>query len=136
MKELTPDWKLRQLPGFATTMGPMYERDGVFALPMEAKHVNTRKTAHGGLAIAFADQGMGWYAQAHCPEGKSCTTIQLDSHLIGLAREGDIMILTPKIEKMTRSLFFMTASLEVEDRLIGTFHGVWKILNMGPYDPA
>src|SRR5690606_12165509 len=106
------------------------------ALPMEAKHVNTRKTAHGGLVIALADQGMGWYAPARCPEGKSCTTIQLDSHLIGLAREGDILVLTVQIAKETRSLSFMDARIEVEGRLVGTFLGVWKILNIGPYAPA
>lgn len=124
---------LRNAGNFSTMIGPTFQRrepDGTltFALPVTEKHLNARGVVHGGMLMSFMDQLLG--RTVHNATGRSggTATVQLDNQFLSGVREGELVIGKGNVERVTRSLVFVTGRLSVDDRAVLTSSGVWKIL--------
>jgi len=75
-------------PGpFLSHVGPLYERDGVFALRVQEWHLNSDESAHGGLLASLADFSVGRAVRAEA--GSHAVTVSLTCDYLGPAALGD-----------------------------------------------
>ena len=94
---------------------------------IKENHLNAAGIAHGGFIAAFVDAGAG--TAAHRTTDKNpCVTISLELKFISAVKLGKELIGRTKIEKKTNSMVFLTSVLSVEDKVVATSSGVWKIL--------
>ena len=130
------------LPGFVSTelvdpfeifMGPLFESGAegakTFALRIDARHVNRRGVLHGGMFMTLADMTLGqavWDATGKAP----CVTMNMQSHFLKPATEGDIILVTPELLRRTRSLVFMRGDFKVRGETVFSAATVWKLLGM------
>ena len=127
----------RALPGAALPGGlgvPWAKRIGDewrYGLLTEDSHANVNGVVHGGVLMAFADQGLGllaWEAAERAP----CTTIQLNTHFLDAVHPGEFLELRGEVVRRTRSLVFMRGVIGVRDlagvRDVGAVDGIWRVL--------
>ena len=124
-------WTAYSDEGFIGLVGPLWERpDGDsfrYAFMAEHKHHNRRGVVQGGMLMTFADRAMGmtsWYANGRQPQA----TVQLDVHFIDAVEIGEFVEAQCRVVRQTRTLMFMEADLIAGSRVVGTAHGIWKIL--------
>lgn len=120
---------------FIELIGPCWGRvvEGVlhYAFLAEPRHCNRSGVVHGGMLLAFIDQSVGttaWEMNGRKPQ----VTIDLNTHFIGAVRPGDFVEAKCAIVQRTRSLLFVSASLDVADRVIANANGIYKILKPKP----
>lgn len=125
-------WEPYTDEGFIGLVGPFWQRPGAsdgpeFAFLAEHKHHNRRGVLQGGMLMTFADRSMGmtaWYANGKRPQA----TVQLDVHFVDAVKIGEFVEAKCQVVRRTRSLIFMSATLMVGERIVGTATGVWKAL--------
>ena len=116
--------------GFNAYVGPVYRADdgSHFLFTVRDVHMNGGGALHGGMMMALADIAMGKTVHAAL-EGGRAMTISLNCDFIGPARLGETIMSRVAITRRTRSIVFVTATLDVEGRTIMTATGLWKILS-------
>jgi uncharacterized protein (TIGR00369 family) len=128
------------LPGYTETrlidpfeihVGPVFETGerGAkrYALKVDHRHVNRRGVVHGGMLMTFADAALGqaaWDATDHAPS----VTLNMQTHFLHGAREGDIIEVEPRILRQTRALIFIRGDFTVGGETVMTVSSVWKLL--------
>jgi len=124
-------WKIVETTGFLHLIGPLWQRtvDGEleFALITEDKHHNRRGLVQGGVIMTFADRTCGMTAR-YVSGKPTMATVQMDTHFIDSGKIGEILVSTPRVVRVTRSLIFITTEVAAEKRCIAMASGVFKIL--------
>lgn len=127
----SPDWKTMQVEGYPALIGPFQaKREGdswAYRFVAERRHINIGGVVHGGMLMSFMDDVLGltvWGAAGRKP----VTTVQLNTHFISPAREGDSVEGRAEVLRATRSVVFVRGALTVEGRIVAAADGVWKIL--------
>ena len=120
-------------PGFMKHNGGVLfktisENEYQFKTKIKENHLNAAHITHGGFIAALVDAGSGTAAH-RAVKGSSCVTISLELKFISTVLLGQELIGTTKIQKKTKSMVFLTCKLTVEDKIVATASGIWKILN-------
>ena len=128
-------------PGFMKHNGGLEfrnisENEYEFKSTINENHLNAAGITHGGYLAALIDAGSGTAAH-RVADNAPCVTISLDLKFIDASRTGDTIIGNVKILKKTKTLVFLSCKLNVNNNLIASASGVWKILkirssNLGP----
>ena len=99
-----------------------------FKTTIKENHLNAAGITHGGFIAALVDAGAGTAAHRSA-DGSPCVTISLELKFISTVKLKQELMGITKIQKKTKSLVFLTCELIVEDKIVATASGVWKILN-------
>ena len=111
------------------------ENEYEFKTTIKENHLNAAGIAHGGFIAAFVDAGAGTAAHRSA-EQNSCVTISLEFKFISVVKLGQELVGKTKIQKKTRSMIFLTCELIVENKIVSTASGVWKILKLSGAGPG
>jgi len=120
-------------PGFMKHNGGLLFRtiskdEYEFKTTIKENHLNAAGITHGGFIAAFVDAGAG--TAAHRSANQSvCVTISLELKFISAVKLGQELVGKTKIQKKTKSMIFLTCKLTVENKIVATASGIWKILN-------
>ena len=124
-------WVQRRSKAFGTHVGPFYQPpeggETLCGFLADERHGNKRGVVHGGMLATAFDVALGnasWESVGQRP----CATIQLNIHFIGALQLGEFAQVQADITRSTRSLVFLRGTMRVDDRIIATADGVWKIL--------
>ncbi len=99
-----------------------------FKTKIKRNHLNRAGITHGGYIASIIDSGAG--AAVHkMTHGKVCVTISLDIKFIGTSKLSDEILGHVLIQKVTKSLIFVTCYLECQKKLIASASGIWKKMN-------
>ncbi|HAH11696.1 MAG TPA: thioesterase [Alphaproteobacteria bacterium] len=115
--------------GFNAYAGPIFRKvDGDhFLFTIQAQHLNAGDALHGGMAMAMADVVMGRTVRLAI-EPDRAATISLNCDFLAGAKLGDQVIGRAQIARRTRTIVFINSQLSVNDKLILTASGIWKIV--------
>ncbi len=98
-----------------------------FSIKILENFLNTGGIAHGGFIATIADTGMG--NAAHIAAGnKRCVTINLDIKFISAGKLNEKLIGKVKVLKRTKTLVFISSEIFINEKIIATASGTWKIL--------
>ena len=120
-------------PGFMKHNGGLLFRtiskdEYEFKTTIKENHLNAAGITHGGFIAAFVDAGAG--SAAHRATNQDvCVTISLELKFISAVKLGQELVGKTKIQKKTKSMIFLTCKLTVENKIVATASGIWKILN-------
>ena len=120
-------------PGFMKHNGGLLfrtisEDEYEFKATIKENHLNAAAITHGGFIAAFVDAGAGTAAHRSADQNQ-CVTISLEFKFISTVKLGQELVGKTKIQKKTKSMVFLTCELTVEDKIVATASGIWKILN-------
>ncbi len=120
-------------PGFMKHNGGLLFRtiskdEYEFQTTIKENHLNAAGITHGGFIAAFIDAGAGTAAHRSANQS-TCVTISLELKFISAVKLGQKLIGKTKIQKKTKSMIFLTCKLTVENKIVATASGIWKILN-------
>ena len=127
-------------PGFMKHNGGLLfktisENEYEFKVTINKNHLNAAGITHGGFIAAFVDAGAGTAAH-RVADNKPCVTISLELKFISAIQLGQELVGTTKIQKKTKSMVFLTCELKVENKIVATASGVWKILKLSGAGPG
>ena len=127
-------------PGFMKHNGGLLfkaisENEFEFKTTIKENHLNAAGIAHGGFIAAFIDAGAGTAAHRSADQNP-CVTISLEIKFISPIKLGQELIGKTKIQKKTKSMVFLTCELTVENKIVATASGVWKILKLTGAGPG
>ena len=111
------------------------ENEYEFKTTIKENHLNAAKITHGGFIAAFVDAGAGTAAHRSASQNP-CVTISLELKFISPVQLGQELIGRTKIQKKTKSMVFLTTELTVENKIVATASGVWKILKLSGAGPG
>lgn len=124
-------WKPRALPGFIGTAGPLWtRREGeawAYGVLASKAHLNPANLVHGGLLATLMDHvlsAVAWEAAGRRP----CVTVQLDTHYLAAAREGQFLEARGRVVRAASSLVFMQGAVRAGGTEIVTAAAVLKIV--------
>jgi uncharacterized protein (TIGR00369 family) len=131
-------WKDFRPSDFAGSVGPFWYRGRAPQLTLglltEARHANAhRNTVHGGALMSFADLALG-FVVADMLGGPYCVTVDLQVQFVAAAPAGKFLTCQPEIVRRASQLVFMRGLLRVEDTVVASANGVWKVLE--PRSPS
>ena len=120
-------------PGFMKHNGGLLfrsisENEYQFKTTIRENHLNAAGITHGGFIASVVDAGVGTAAHRSA-DNNTCVTISLEFKFISPVHLGEELIGIAKIQKKTKSMVFLTCELKVQERIVSTASGVWKILN-------
>ena len=120
-------------PGFMKHNGGLLFRtiskdEYEFKTTIKENHLNAAGITHGGFIATFVDAGAGSAAHRAANQGV-CVTISLELKFISAVKLGQELVGKTKIQKKTKSMIFLTCKLTVENKIVATASGIWKILN-------
>jgi acyl-coenzyme A thioesterase PaaI-like protein len=117
--------------GFVHRNGPLYiDRQSAaptVKLRLGPQHTNSFGIASGGLLMTVLDITLGTNASKAVGYPGICPTVQFGVNLISGAKTGDELVGQAEVTQVTRSLIFATGRLTVDDKVIATATGVFKI---------
>ena len=127
-------------PGFMKHNGGLLfrtisENEYEFKVTINENHLNAAGITHGGFIAAFVDAGAGTAAH-RAVNGNPCVTISLELKFISSVQLGQELVGKTKIQKNTNSMVFLTCELKVENKIVATASGVWKILKLSGAGPG
>ena len=99
-----------------------------FKTTIKENHLNSAGITHGGFIAALIDAGAGTAAHRSV-DRNPCVTISLELKFISTVQLGQELFGITKIQKKTRSMIFLTCELTVENKIVATASGIWKIIN-------
>lgn len=124
-------WRQRSLPGFAGLVGPLLTRkeEGGWAYGLVAtqQHTNPAGFVHGGLLTTLIDHALSAIAW-EALERRPCVTVQLDTHFLSAAREGQFLEARGRVVRATSSLVFMQGCIAIAGSEIVIASAVLKVL--------
>ena len=123
-------------PGFMKHNGGLLFRaiskdEYEFKTTIKENHLNAAGITHGGFIAAFVDAGAGSAAHKSADQNP-CVTISLELKFISAVKLGQELIGKTQIQKRTKSMIFLTCKLTVENKIVVTASGIWKILTKQP----
>ena len=123
-------------PGFMKHNGGLLfrtisEDECEFTTIINENHLNAAGITHGGFIAAFIDAGGGSAAHKSADQNM-CVTISLEIKFISPVKLGQKLVGKTKIQKKTKSMVFLTCELTVENKVVATASGIWKILTKQP----
>ena len=123
-------------PGFMKHNGGLLfrtisEDECEFTTIINENHLNAAGITHGGFIAAFIDAGGGSAAHKSADQNM-CVTISLEIKFISPVKLGQKLVGKTKIQKKTKSMVFLTCELTVENKIVATASGIWKILTKKP----
>lgn len=130
-------WTAFHADGFSGVIDPIWERGSLADLELgfvaQPGHSNGRHmgTVHGGLLMTFADIALGYKVVKTLGEPR-CATAQLQLHFVAAGRTGEFVICRPEIIKRTSQLVFMRGLIAVDDKVIASADGIWKVFEPKP----
>jgi uncharacterized protein (TIGR00369 family) len=111
------------------------EKEYEFKTIINKNHLNAAGITHGGFIAALIDAGAG--TAAHRSTNNSpCVTISLELKFISAVKLGQELIGKTKIQKKTKTMVFLTCELFVENKIVATASGIWKILRLPGAGPG
>jgi len=127
-------------PGFMKHNGGLFfrtisEKEYEFKTTINKNHLNAAGITHGGFISALVDSGAGTAAH-RCADSSPCVTISLEIKFISPVKLGQELFGRTKIQKKTKSMVFLTCELTVENKIVATASGVWKILKLSGAGPG
>ena len=127
-------------PGFMKHNGGLMFRsisknEFEFKTIIKENHLNATGITHGGFIAAFIDAGGGTAAHRSADQNP-CVTISLELKFISTVKLGQELVGKTKIQKKTKSMIFLTCELTVENKIVATASGVWKILRLPGAGPG
>ena len=129
--EVPDGWLPLPTQAFGRHVGPYYAppdaKKLICGFLADERHGNKRGVTHGGMIATSFDVGLGnacWAAAGERP----CATVQLTIQYVGALKLGEFATVRSEIVRATKSLVFARAVMSVDDRLVATGEGVWKIL--------
>jgi acyl-CoA thioesterase len=115
---------------FIGLVGPIYYRNlgdrTETKLVLEQRHVNPMGSAHGGLLMTLMDITLGSTAGASIGFGGVYPTVQLSCNFLAAAMVGEELRGEAKVERMSKTLAFVSGRLLAGDRLIMTATSVFR----------
>lgn len=126
---------LHQENTFLDVAGPVWRRiDGGTAtvvVDVARKHTNPNGTVHGGLLMTLMDVTLGSAVQGHLQAASSDgeghpITMQFSCSLIGAAREGQQVRVEAEVDRVTRTVGFVSGRAMAGDQLLMTATAVFK----------
>lgn len=125
-------WAIEPGDGYRNHIGPLWSRiDGDqkrFGMLTDARHANRFGVVHGGLLLSLADESLG-ITSLIANGGRRQVTIQLTSQFISSAQVGEFVESHTEVLRLTRTMVFVRGLLQVDDRIILSAEGVWKMLD-------
>ena len=120
-------------PGFMKHNGGLLfrtisENEYEFKATIKENHLNAAGITHGCFIATFVDAGAGTAAHRSADQNP-CVTISLELKFISAVKLGQELVGKTRIQKKTKSMVFLTCKLTVEDKIVATASGIWKILN-------
>ncbi len=119
-----------QADTFIGLVGPIYYRNlgdrTETKLVLERRHVNPVGSAHGGLLMTVMDVTLGSTAGASVGFGGVYPTVQLSCSFLAAAMMGEELRGEAEVNRMTKTLAFVSGRLLVGDRLIMTATSVFR----------
>lgn len=128
------------LPGFVPThlidpfeiyVGPVFENGAAgaktFVMRADSRHMNRRGVMHGGMFMTLADLTLG-QAVWDATDRASVVTLNMQTHFLKPAVEGDIIQVIPELVRRTRALVFMRGDFTVNGEIVFTASSIWKVL--------
>ena len=127
-------------PGFMKHNGGIMfktisENEYQFKATITENHLNAAGITHGGFIAAFVDAGAGTAAHRSA-DNNPCVTISLELKFISPVKLSQELVGNTKIQKKTKTMIFLTSELMVENRIVATASGVWKILKLAGAGPG
>jgi len=127
-------------PGFMKHNGGIMlktisENEYQFKATINENHLNAAGITHGGFIAAFVDAGAGTAAHRSA-DNNPCVTISLELKFISAVKLSQELVGNTKIQKKTKTMIFLTSELMVENRIVATASGVWKILKLAGAGPG
>jgi uncharacterized protein (TIGR00369 family) len=114
---------------FSRLVGPVLEREdgeaGRYALSIADKHLNRQGIAHGGLLLTLVDKALALTVLAATGQPPRAT-VQLSHSFLAPVRPGDLVEARCELARKTRSLAFVTGTLNVGETVAGTVSAVFK----------
>jgi acyl-coenzyme A thioesterase PaaI-like protein len=126
------EWIEEPDDGFIDYVGPVFNRPfaggvGRFRFLAEKRHRNRAGYVQGGMLMTFADRALGMTARQH-DLSRNHATVQLNMHFVAPVAIGRAVEIVCTIVKSTRTLVFVQGNLFVDDEVVATAHGIFKIL--------
>ena len=122
-------WQLIEDTGYVGLVGPYFYRHAnqslTFSFPTLAKHLNRNGVIHGGALMTFVDRVCGMTVRETTSTTQTAT-IQLNYNFIDAVVAGDVVTTTPQITREASLSVFISAKLQVHDRLVAEATGIWK----------
>lgn len=117
--------------GYVDSNGPIYvcdrfDGDTVTVMPAMT-HCNDAGVVSGGFLLLLLDIAMGIAISARVGVGNHCPTIQMGSNFLSPARAGSTIIGSARIDRLTRSVAFLSAALRTDTGVVATATGVYRI---------
>ena len=127
-------------PGFMKHNGGLLfktikENEYQFKAIINENHLNAAGITHGGFIAAVVDAGAGTAAHRSA-DNSPCVTISLELKFISAVHLGKELVGKAKIQKKTKSIVFLTCELTVENKIVATASGAWKILKLTGAGPG
>tara|TARA_B100001123_G_C15195593_1_gene981206 strand:+ start:608 stop:1027 length:420 start_codon:yes stop_codon:yes gene_type:complete len=127
-------------PGFMKHNGGLMFRtisknEYEFKTIIKENHLNAAGIAHGGFIAAFVDAGAGTAAHRSADQNP-CVTISLELKFISAVKLKQELVGKATIQKKTKSMVFLTCELTIENKIVATASGVWKILRLPGAGPG
>ena len=127
------DAEIASTGGFNKYVGPLYRladlEDGTvkrFAFAAAEQHMNGAGTVHGGMLMTFADTSMSRTSRL-ISGAKGTATVSLTCDFVTAAKLGDVIESRVRVNRLTRTIVFLSAELVCGERTLMVGTGVWKI---------
>lgn len=121
-----------QLNGFSMHIGPFYQRpsDTLMqrAMLIEQQHLNPEGVAHGGALMSFMDFVMYRAIGDDIGHKIQFASININTQFLSAAKRQDLILGEGNIVRKTRSVIFAQGSIRVENTLIMSASGIYKII--------
>jgi uncharacterized protein (TIGR00369 family) len=115
---------------FIGLVGPIYYRNlgdrTETRLLLERRHVNPNGSAHGGLLMTVMDITLGATAGASVGHDGVYPTVQLSCSFLAGAMMGEELRGQAEVQRMTRTLAFVSGRLMVGDRIVMTAQALFR----------
>ncbi len=125
-------WKLRSLPGFAGTAGPLWtRREGegwAYGVEMGPAHLNPAGVVHGGALLTLVDHAISTVAWEACGR-EPCVTLQLDSQFLTAVRQGQFGEARASVAHRTHQMLFMQGRVEVDGQVVLQAQAIVKVVS-------
>lgn len=123
--------EVRLIDPFEIHVGPAWSkgRKGArrYAFRASAHHCNMRGVVHGGMLMTLADMTLG-QAVWDLTDNAACATLNMQTHFLRPAKEGDLIEVVPDLTRRTRALVFIRGDFTVKGETVMTAASVWKLL--------
>ena len=123
--------------GFAAQLSPIYEAQDAHGhhyrtLCLEARHLNGRGVAHGGMLMAFADMAFGTVASN--ANRYYWVTVRLMVDFLSPAKKGEWLSGTGTVFGQTDKLVTVQGHLRCNDRVVLSGSGLFKLIGDRPQE--